>query len=399
MRWPPVDEALIEAVAGYLRGGGSLSIAGREGVVTELEDALAAAHGCRYGLAMASGTAALAASFFACDFSPGDQVVVPAYSYHATASPLLQHPVEIVFCDVEGDTGNLSSAALTELVGPRTAAIVTNHQWGHPVDVNGIRSVLSTARQSIKWIEDCSHAHFAEHTAGRVGSFGDVSVFSLQANKLVPAGEGGVLLTSDPDIHDRATIFAYSLTRTESELIQQKYRSLGRTGIGLKHRIHPLGAVIALHVLRSRAETWVRERAVLHEELAGELALIPGVEPPATRPYVRSRGAYYGFKPRFDPGAFPAYISREDFVARAAALGAPAKIPGSGPLYRLPLFCNSPIDLPATVASVPSEGLSGTEIYCGRVIGLPTLSQTEQRPAISLIAEAFRQASSDLRAG
>jgi dTDP-4-amino-4,6-dideoxygalactose transaminase len=339
---------------------------------------------------MSSGTTALSAAFFACDFKPGDEVIVPAYTYHATASPLLHFPVDITFCDVESDTGNLSPTALAEALSERTAAVVTNHQWGHPVNVDAIRSIIHGAQRQVRWIEDCSHAHYAEYRGRRVGQFGDVAVFSLQGNKLVPAGEGGVLITNDLEIHDRASVYAYSLERTEHCLLLDRYKPLARTGLGLKHRIHPLGALIALHFIEKRVAHWIRSRGKLLAQLTAGLVGVQGIQPPTTAPYVTSRGAFYGYKPLFLSDAFENALTRSQFVERLVAAGLNVKVPGSYQLYRLPLFVDSPVELPAAVQPVPVRGLAGTERYCSSIISVPTFTEPQEAPLVDYYVDAFR---------
>ncbi len=396
-RWPPVDDGLVDAVTSYLRDGGPLSVSDRGGAVGELEDALAGDHGCHYGLAMSSGTTAIMAALFACDLQPGDEVVVPAYTYHATASPALHFPVTVVFADVEPITGNVAASSLASVISERTKVLLTNHQWGHPVDVSAIRDVLADAPRPIRWIEDCSHAHYAEYAGERVGQFGDASVFSLQGNKLVPAGEGGVLATNDAEIHDRATLFAYSLARTEQTLIDEHYRSLGRTGVGLKHRMHPLAAVIALYYLRERVPLWLRSRSQLLGALSRALEDVPGVEPPRDAPYVTSRGAFYGYKPRFLAADFAGRISREEYVQRLAATGLAVTLPGSPPLYRLALFADPPVRLPGTARSVPVGGLAGAEAYTRAIISVPTFTNPAELERVEAYATGFRTVSNLLR--
>lgn len=332
--WPPPSKRLGEITAKYLAHGGSLSIAGRSGPVLKLEQWFEREHPNRHALSFSSGTMALQAAFFAAGLKPGDRVAATVYSYHATVTPLLQYGVHIDFVDVEKETGNLCPEALAKTLRSEHKLLVTNHMWGHPVDVEAIRGVLSAKAAECLWVEDCSHALFAEYKGRRVGTFGDLAVISLQANKILPAGEGGILLVSDALLHDRASSFAYSLERTATALLTENYRALARTGFGLKHRIHPLGALIALYYARHHLDSWIHGRSYAHNAVQKTLAGSTLFEPMTIRPYVTHMGAWYGMKPQLKKGN----ISTKMICAAAKYLDLDISKPGSGRMNELALF-------------------------------------------------------------
>ena len=248
-QWPPVIPEMGEVIKQYIDSGQPLSIADCSGVYQELEQSFAKLHGRKYGLVLSSGTMALYSAFFGLDLLPGDDVICTAFSYHATAAPLLHLGVNVVFCDVEPDTGNIDCSKIETLITSKTKAIVTNDQWGHPVDKEAILTICQT--HDLKYVEDCSHAHFSEYKNKYVGSFGDVACWSFQGNKLLSAGEGGILLTDDQEIYERAVLLGHNLKRPETEVKNPAYQGLLRTGYGLKLRMHPLAAVMALHQLQN----------------------------------------------------------------------------------------------------------------------------------------------------
>ncbi|MCP4156872.1 MAG: hypothetical protein GY757_54670, partial [bacterium] len=360
-------------------------------VLEELEDEFAKLNKCKYALAMSSGTITLLSAFKACRLEPGDEVIAVSYSYHATVTPLLHLGVKILFCDVEPDTGNISVEALRNTITEKTKAIVTNHTWGHPVDADGVREVLEAMPQKVYWIEDCSHAHFATYNGKMVGSFGDVACFSLQGHKIIPAGEGGLLITNDEEIHDIASLYSYSLDRTENFLKLDKYRTLGRTGLGLKHRIHPLGALVALHNLKHNVPKWISDRNEVVGELTAGLKELPGINPPVDRPYVTSRGAFYGYKALFDPAPFHGKVQRKELILALREEGLYVKLPGSPPIYRLPLFTNPVLPLPSTVVKVPEEGLPGAEHYFNTIITFPIFTFPEERQVIQAYLDVIKE--------
>lgn len=157
-QWPPVIPELGEIVKEYINSGLPLSIADESGIIKKLEQDFATLHGMRYALTVSSGTMALYSAFFAVGLSEGDEVICTAYSYHATAAPLLHLGVRIVFCDVEIDTGNIDATLIESLISSKTKAVITNDQWGHPCNKDKICAICQ--KYGLIYIEDCSHAHF-----------------------------------------------------------------------------------------------------------------------------------------------------------------------------------------------------------------------------------------------
>src|SRR5258708_1290783 len=191
--WPPITPQDAQLVADMVLRG-ELSYYGREGHARELEDKFAAYLGVQHCLATSSGTAALHSAFFGLGLEPGDEVVAPTYTFLATVMPLFVANGIPVLVDAERTTGNLDPAQLEQHVTDRTRAIVVTHLWGNPVDMLAVMDVARRHRLAV--VEDCSHAHGARCNGRPVGTFGDVSVFSLQGKKLVAAGQGGLLVTN-----------------------------------------------------------------------------------------------------------------------------------------------------------------------------------------------------------
>jgi dTDP-4-amino-4,6-dideoxygalactose transaminase len=391
--WPPHVPGLAAVVADYIESGGPLSIPGRSGIYVELEDRMAALHGRRYALLTSSGTMALYSAFFALGIEPGDEVVSTVYSFHATSTPLLHLGARLVFCDVEPDTGNIDPARLAELVTPRTRAVVTNHMWGHPVDVEAVAAVCR--RHGIAWVEDCSHAHFAEHKGRCVGRFGEVSVFSLQGNKLLTGGEGGILLTDSQLAYERATLLGHSLKRSEDCVRDPGLRDIRRTGYGLKFRMHPLAAVMVKHLLDHHCFGWIAARAATLKRFSDGLAATGRVQPMARRAYVTSMGAHYGFKPRVDFAGLG--VPRERLVAALQAEGLDADTPGSPPFHRLPLFDPKRFIISGfEKVDHAARAFPGAEAYWGGTLSLPTFTFPEDHPLVDLYVEAFAKVFANL---
>ena len=241
-RWPLIGAEEEEAVLNQLRSG-QLSIPRRCGVIEEFEANFAAFHGLPYSLSTGSGTAALHAAYFGLGLEPGDEVLAPAYTHLGTVLPMLQLGLIPVLCDVEEETGNLDPSEIENRLSPRTRALAITHQYGHISDMEAI--IAAAKRHNLSILEDCSHAHGATDYGKLAGTFGDVACFSLQAYKVISAGEGGILVTKDPRIFERAALLGHfrerRSTTTDADL------PFVETGYGLKNRFHPLAAAFPPH--------------------------------------------------------------------------------------------------------------------------------------------------------
>ena len=331
-KWPPYIPGMGELVKQYIDNGGPLSIPDESGAIKDLEQTFAKLHGRKYGLAVSSGTMALYSIFFAMGLTAEDEVICTAFSYHATAAPLLHLGVKIVFCDVEKDTGNIDVNCIEALITNRTKAIITNDQWGHPCDKRAIVDICK--KYNLKYIEDCSHAHFAEYHGQYVGTFGDAACWSLQGRKLISGGEGGILLTDDQDLYEKAVLLGHNLKRPAQSVKTDYYRPLDRTGYGLKLRMHPLAAVMLNEQLNNHCFSWIKSRARTlnyFQNRLQETFLLPMVK----KSYVTSMGAWYGFMPRVvsDYG-----VDKVHFVEWMMAQGFQISIPKSAPIPSYELF-------------------------------------------------------------
>lgn len=269
------------------------SYLGKSGVAASFEREFAKYHEARHSLAVSSGTAALYLAYLALGLADGAEVILPIYSYPATLTPLLLLRAKVVFCDVDPWTGNISVASLQNAVSSTTRAVVVTHMWGDPADMD---TVLRICRpRDIAVIEDCSHAIGAEIDGRKVGTFGDIGCFSLQANKSVSAGEGGALVTNRQDLFEAASIHGALKERILDTVYDVRNRRYWETGLGLKLKIHPFGAALALAYLK-RLDTVNRARTERAELLNRLLSGVPGILPPRNgQPSVKR--VYYTYKP------------------------------------------------------------------------------------------------------
>ena len=218
-------------------------------VIRELEADYMEFTGMPYALAHCNGTAALLAAFFALDLEPGDEILVPSATFWASVSPMLWNGLVPVFCNSEPERMGLDPEDLERRLTDRTRAIVVVHLWGLPSKMTGIKKLAET--HGLKIIEDASHAHGASWRGQPCGSLGDISVFSLQGDKLAPAGEGGVLLCRDRDYYERAVCLGDITRIIELESPMQRFAA---TSFGIKTRIAPMSAALGREQLRRLPE-------------------------------------------------------------------------------------------------------------------------------------------------
>jgi perosamine synthetase len=161
--------------------------------------------GTKHALATCNGTAALHLSMLALGLQPGDEVIVPTFTYIATANAVRYCNAKPVLVDCDADTWNIDPAAIEAAITPRTVGIVPVHLYGTPCDMRAIGTIA--ARHGLWTVEDAAEAHGATIGGRRVGSFGTLSCFSLYGNKIVTTGEGGVVTTDDPALAKRVALF------------------------------------------------------------------------------------------------------------------------------------------------------------------------------------------------
>jgi dTDP-4-amino-4,6-dideoxygalactose transaminase len=234
-RWPLLTEEDEEAVLRVIRDG-NLSC---HPVTRELENDYANFFESRHALAHCNGTAALLAAFFALDLQPGDEILVPSATFWASVVPMLWVGAVPVFCESELEQIGLDPEDVERKITNRTRAIVIVHLWGMPSKMNELMEIAN--QHHLRIIEDASHAHGATYHGKKCGTFGDISVFSLQSSKLAPAGEGGILLTNKDEYWERAVGLGDMMRIFE---LDSPARAFAGTTFGLKTRMAPLSAAI-----------------------------------------------------------------------------------------------------------------------------------------------------------
>lgn len=162
--------------------------------VQQLEEGFARLHGARFAVATSNGTAALTAALLAHGVGPSDEVILPAFSFFATASSVMSIGATPVFVDIHPEVFTLDPELVEAAIGPRTRAVVPVHLYGQPADLSRLESLCQ--RSGLSLIQDAAQAHLATVGGRRLGSFGS-ACFSFYASKNMTTGEGGMVITND----------------------------------------------------------------------------------------------------------------------------------------------------------------------------------------------------------
>ena len=202
--WPIWDDRERRLLAESLEAGGWWQ--GDGSVARDFANAFAAYHSATYGLALTNGTHTLEAAMAACGIGEGDEVIVPAMTFVASASAVLAVNATPILVDIDPETLCIDVAAAEAAITERTRGIVAVHVAGAAADLDALGELCR--RHDLRLIEDCAHAHGTFWRGRGVGSWGDFGSFSMQRSKLMTAGEGGVLICCDEELRDRAWAYA-----------------------------------------------------------------------------------------------------------------------------------------------------------------------------------------------
>jgi dTDP-4-amino-4,6-dideoxygalactose transaminase len=323
--WPIFGDEEEARLLRALRSGKWGRLHGDE--VAEFERRFAAMHGCRHGIAVVNGTVALRVALMAAGIRAEDEVIVPPYTFLATATAVVEANAVPVFADVQLETFNLDPEAVEAAVTPRTRAIIPVHMGGQPADMEAIGRIAE--RHHLVVIEDAAHAHGASAAQGPAGSLGHLACFSFQSSKNLTCGEGGIVITSDDRLAE-ACRSIHNCGRIAGGLWYEHHVMSGNYRLGELQ-----GAVLNAQLDRLEAQTQLRDRNGRY--LAERLGRIPGIHP-QRRPAACTRHSYHLFLFRIDAEAFGA--PREAVLKALEAEGIPVCGGYALPLYRQPLFLN-----------------------------------------------------------
>lgn len=267
---PFVGEEEIQAVSEVMRSS-QLAL----GPKTEaFEQAFAAAHGAKYGIAVNSGTSGLHVVVRALGIGEGDEVISSPFSFIASSNCVLFEKATPVFVDVQNDTFNIDPDKIEAAITPRTKAIIPVHVFGQSADMDRIMEIAK--KHNLKVIEDACEAPLAKHNGKMAGTFGDFAIYGFYPNKQMTTGEGGMIITNDEAM--------YKMCRSlRNQGRGDSMQWLSHTRLGYNYRISEMTAAIGL--VQTQKLPYIvgkrQELAAKYNELFKDIA---GIKLPVTKP-------------------------------------------------------------------------------------------------------------------
>lgn len=337
--WPVFDETEEQALLEVFKSGNWWRHSYGQGVelaedeeqpqstVARFQSAFAGVHDCAYGICAANGTVTLEIALRAAGVCPGDEVIVPAYTYVATATAPLMVGAIPVFVDIDPQTYNLDPRCVEEAITERTRAVIPVHFGGQPCEMEAINRLAR--KHNLIVLEDAAHAHGSSYRGKMCGSLGDLGSFSFQLSKNMTAGEGGVITTNNAGYAEACESLVWAGRRQG----QPWYRHFVLASNARMTEFQ--GAILLAQLARLADQT--KKRMANARVLDGLLKPIEGIEPLELLPTTTSH-AYHIYMFRFDPRAF-AGASKHQLVAALQAEGISGAFAGyTTPLYANPMF-------------------------------------------------------------
>jgi len=321
--WPVYDEherqALMEVLESrvWWRTPGSHTI--------QFEKEFAAYHQAKHGIAVTNGTAALEVALAALGVVPGDEVILPDFTFVATASAVLFNGALPVLVDITPDTYCIDPEMVEATITERTRVIIAVHMAGHPADMDRLGQIAR--RHGLRLLEDSSHAHGSEWRGKKVGAIGDMGTFSFQSSKLMTAGEGGIILTNQDDL-ERMARSIHDCGRMPGKWFYEHFI------YGSNYRLSEWqGAILSQQLTRLPQQTVTRTRNATFLDQA--LAEIEGITPQKLDPRVTCNG-HYAYIFHYNKAAF-ANVPTRRFIEALNAEGIPTQ-DSYPPLHNLAIF-------------------------------------------------------------
>lgn len=271
---PSITELEIAYVTDAVRSGW---VSSQGDYIQRFEQDFATYCGTEYALATSNGTTALHLALVTYGIGPGDEVIVPDFTFVATANAVSYVGAKAVFVDIDPDTLCIDPHQVERAITPNTKAIIPVHMYGHPADMAALTELADTYNLII--IEDAAEAHGAEFQGRRTGSLGHCGTFSFYGNKLMTCGEGGMITTNDAAFYQRA--------RHLRDHAMSPTKRYWHDEVGYNYRMTNLQAALGLAQLQ-RAHKLLSRKQSIFERYARQLAHIPGVRLNITRPEVKS---------------------------------------------------------------------------------------------------------------
>lgn len=391
--WPRITKSMEEALVRQLHT--TVSIYDRSGVFRDFEDTFANYHGRRFALLSNSGTNAIYSMYEGLGLGPFDEVICPVYTFFATVSPLMHTGAIPVFCDC-GHDGNISAAEIERNITPRIKAVMVTHMWGMPCDMDVITSICR--KHNLRLLEDCSHAHGAKVGGKLVGTFGDAAAWSLQAQKTITGGEGGIMLTDNEEVYYRALLQGHYNKRCKQEIpADHPLAVYNTTGFGLKFRAHPLAVAMAQEQF-SNLEEWLVQRQRYAEMMTENFGQFPFLRTPQV--FGKQHG-WYAYVMQFDTSHANG-VSIDLFTKAVLAEGLVEldRPRSTGTLHQLPLFTQPEKALPRLYprqAEQRQQSFPVAEQFYKNALKLPVWSFPDDEQMVTLYIDGIVKVASVVR--
>lgn len=374
-RWPYAGERERELIDEVL----SSDIWGGTGMgpkITEFNEKFATYCDTKYGAAVANGTVSMELCLAAWRIGPGDEVIIPAATFMATATAVHNVGATVVYVDIDPKTLNIDNVKVADAITDRTKAIVPVHIGGHPCDMDHLLEIAG--KHDIKVLEDAAQAHGAIYKGRKVGSLADAASFSFQQSKNLQSGEGGMVLSDKKELID---LIHYSLGKF-GRGIREKYSGHIHYRFGWNACYTEIQAAIALAQLE-RLEEQIEKRTVNAKKLYSLLEDIEGIETFGWQPYC-DRHAHHLFLLRFKSENFD-NVQRNQFLAALNKEGVLTSSFYPMALYQQPLYKSE------TKLSMRKSACPVAEQACQDVIFLEQNVLLADSQQIELIAGAVRK--------
>jgi len=343
----------MEAVSEVLRSGHVNYWTGVHG--RAFEQGFSDYVGCRYGIALANGTVALEAALYALDVGPGDEVIVPARTFIASASCVVMCGARPVVADVDANSGNVSVATIEQARTAATKAVIVVHVGGWPCDMPAIMAYAE--EHGLKVIEDCAQAHGAEINGQKAGSFGHAAAFSFCQDKIMSTGgEGGMLVTNSEQVWKR--VWSMKDHGKDYDLVHKACSESGfrwlHQSFGTNWRMTEMQAVIGRIQLK-KLPLWLEQRRGNAMALFEALCDVPGMMIPVIPPHINA--AFYRAYVIIDLSKLKPAWNRDRIAGEINRCGIPHSHGSCCEIYREQAFVQSGIspDQPLPVARLLGE--------------------------------------------
>ena len=325
-KWPVWGDEEIRNLTEVIKSGKWGCLNGSK--TAEFEKKYAEYQHAKYGICINSGTTALKVALLAADVDPGTEVIVPAYTFIATASAVVEMGGIPIFVDIEPETYNIDPKAIEAAITDKTSAIMPVHFAGRPANMDAILEIAK--KHDFKVVEDAAQGWGSEWKGTRVGAIGDAGTFSFQSSKNINAGEGGIILTNDDMVAKMAASHVNCGRSEDGEWYEHFY-------FGGNYRLTELQAAVLLAQL-DRYDELLNIRYGNLKYLNEQLADVEGIELCFDDPNITNHSSHL-FIFRYKKEMF-ANKPKNSFITAMKAEGIPTSPGYSIPLYKQPVFEN-----------------------------------------------------------